>query len=86
MHDENRDRIRRYLVETFLDGDPRGLEDDTDLIATGLLDSLSTVKLVQFLEQEFDRELDPSRITAASLRNVTAIADLIGSSAVAEDE
>ena len=86
MHDEIATRIRQYLVETVLDGDPRGLEDDTDIIAAGMLDSLSTVKLVQFLEQEFDRKLDPSRITAASLRSVTAIADLIGSSAVAEDE
>ena len=86
MNDENRDRIRQYLVETHLDGDPRGLEDDTDLFAAGLLDSLATVKLVRFLEQEFDRKLDTSRITAASLRSVTAIAELIGSSAVGEDE
>lgn len=86
MQDGNRDRIRHYLVQTLLNGDARGLDDDTDLIAAGLLDSLTTVKLVQFLEQEFGTKLDLSRITPASLRTVSALADLVGRSAVREDE
>lgn len=86
MHDTNRDRIRQYLVQNLLDGDPRGLDDDTDLVAAGLLDSLATLKLVQFLEQEFDTKLDLSRINPASLRTVSALADLVGGSAVGEDE
>ena len=86
MRAETRDRIRQYLVETILSGDPRGLDDHTDLIATGLLDSFAIIELVRFLEREFDRKLDPSHIDAESLRNVTVIADLVCGSTVGEDE
>jgi len=47
-------KIRDYLLDEFLAGeDPAQLKDDTPLISSGVLDSISTLKLVAFLEQQF---------------------------------
>jgi acyl carrier protein len=69
--------IRKYIVESWLNGDERGLKDDTDLQEAGLLDSLTTLALVAFLEESFKVQLDPGDINAETFRTVNAIAALV---------
>jgi acyl carrier protein len=71
--------IRKYIVESWLNGDERGLQDDTDLQEAGLLDSLTTLALVAFLEESFKVQLDPADINAETFRTVDAIGALVGS-------
>ena len=53
--DDIRRSIHAYILNEFLPGeDPDELTDDTPLITGGVLDSISTLKLVSFLEDRFE--------------------------------
>jgi acyl carrier protein len=46
--------IREFILREFLhDENPDELTSTTELISTGILDSLATLKLVTFLEETF---------------------------------
>ena len=51
--------------------------DDTDLLASGLLDSFDIVNLVSQLEETFTVELEPTDIVPENFRTVAAIAALM---------
>jgi acyl carrier protein len=69
--------IRKFIVGTWLSGDDRGLLDDTNLQDSGLLDSLTTLSLISFLEESFAIQLDPSDVNADTFSTVDAIASLV---------
>jgi acyl carrier protein len=70
--------VKAFILEKFLPGeDARNLSDDTELKESGILDSLSTLKLVTFLEERFNVELEASDLDAANLSSVASIASLI---------
>jgi methoxymalonate biosynthesis acyl carrier protein len=69
--------IREYIVSSWLNGDHRGLKDDTDLQESGLLDSLTTLSLVSFLEESFKIQLDPGDINAEAFRTLDAVSALV---------
>jgi acyl carrier protein len=69
--------IHEQIVTTWLNGDDRGFDDDTDLQGTGILDSFSTLSLVAFIDDTFKVQLDPVDINAETFKNVTTIADLV---------
>jgi acyl carrier protein len=69
--------IREFIVSSWLNGDQRGLTDDTDLQESGLLDSLTTLSLVAFLEQSFKILLDPADINAEAFRTLDAVTALV---------
>lgn len=50
---------------------------DTDLIQTGLLDSMLVMDLVRFVESQFSIELDPADIAPRNLRTVAAMAECV---------
>lgn len=51
--------------------------DDTDLLAAGLLDSFDIVNLVSQLEDTFGIEIDPRYIVPENFRTISAIAVLM---------
>ncbi len=69
--------IRDHIVETWLNGDGRGLDDDTDLQQTGVLDSFSTLALVAFLDETFSVQIEPSDINGQTFHSVDTIAKLV---------
>jgi acyl carrier protein len=72
------DTVKAYILEQFLPGeDPDELTTDTPLMTTGILDSLATLKLVTFLEQEFDITIEAHEADAANLNTLDLIANLI---------
>ena len=72
--------VRSYLLENVLPGeDPGNLLDDTELKESGILDSLSTLKLVSFLEQQYQVEFEASDLEPANLASIAAIARLVES-------
>lgn len=51
--------VKGFILERFLPGeDPRLLMPTTELIRSGILDSLATLELVTFLEERFGIELE----------------------------
>jgi acyl carrier protein len=69
--------IHEQIVTTWLNGDDRGFDDDTDLQGTGILDSFSTLSLVAFIDDTFEVQLDPVDINAETFKSVTTIAELV---------
>jgi acyl carrier protein len=69
--------IREHIVSTWLNGDSRGFDDDTDLQQAGILDSFSTLALVNFLDETFSVELDPADINAETFKSVSTVAQLV---------
>lgn len=72
--------IRDFILREFLpDEDPGHLRADTPLITGGILDSIATVKLVVFLEQEFKVEVLPHEASADNLETIELISALVRS-------
>jgi len=54
-----KDAIRQFVVSKYLPGEsPENLKDDTPLRTSGILDSLSTLGLVNFVEERFGVSLE----------------------------
>ncbi len=77
MEAQVRTDIREYIVATWLSGDGRGFDDDSDLQQNGILDSFSTLVLVAFLDERFKVQLDPPDINAATFQSVATVARLV---------
>jgi acyl carrier protein len=72
--------IRSYLLREFLPGeDPANLADATPLMTTGILDSLATLKLIGFLEQQFGIAIEAHEADAEHLNTIEQIAQLVRS-------
>jgi acyl carrier protein len=73
-----REVVRGFILEHFLPGeDPKNLTDQTELKESGILDSLSTLKLVSFLEEEFTIELEANDLEAGNLATVANIETMV---------
>lgn len=72
--DETTAKIKGFIVEEFMPDVPvEELEDDYDLLTNGVVDSLGLLKVVAWLEDEFDIAVDESELGPESFRTVAAI-------------
>jgi len=79
-NDGIRQTIKDYILAEFLPGEnPAELTDSTPLITGGILDSLATVKLVVFLEQRFNVEIQAHETMVDYLNTIADIAQLVRS-------
>lgn len=70
-------QLMKYIVEERLDGDASGVDASTPLLAWGLLDSLSVVELLAFIEDRFAVAVPPELVTASNLETLAAISNLV---------
>jgi acyl carrier protein len=76
--DEIRDAVREYILTEILPGeDPSALTDDTPLITGGILDSISSVKIVSHLEERFGVRFEAHEVSADYLDTVALIVDTV---------
>jgi acyl carrier protein len=70
--------VKAFVLENFLPGeDPENLTSDTPLITGGILDSIGTLKLVVFLENQFGITLEAHEASADHLDTLESIDKLI---------
>lgn len=70
--------IERRVEEIFLTELRVEVPDrDTDVIDTGLVDSLTLVQLLSILEREFEVRIDLEELDLDDFRSVSSIADLL---------
>jgi acyl carrier protein len=71
--------IERKLVDYLTDcaAPPHGSDVETDLISSGILDSLTLVDLVLYIQSEFDAILGPADVTPGNFRSVAQLARLV---------
>lgn len=76
--DEIQAAVHDYLLKTFLPGeDPAELTGRTPLITGGVLDSISTLKLVVFLEERFGITVEPHEAGVDQLDTIDQIGHLV---------
>ena len=72
--------IKTYILDEFLPGeDPTKLTPTTPLMSSGILDSIATLKLITFLEQEFDVNVKAHEADEEHLNTLNAICELVDS-------
>ncbi len=78
-NDQIKDQIRKYILENIVQDDSKELKNDTLLISGGVIDSISTLKMVGFLENSFGFEFKPHEVDRENLDSIDLIADFVAS-------
>lgn len=71
-------KIKQFIVDEFMPDVPaEELASDFDLLTGGVVDSLGLLKVVAWLEAEYDIGVDESELGPESFRTVNAIREYI---------
>lgn len=72
------DTIRTFILTRYLPGEsPANLTDDTPLRSSGILDSLSTLALISFLEEEYKIEVEAHETDVDNFDRIRDIAAFV---------
>jgi acyl carrier protein len=75
---EIKNALREFIAANYLPGEsPENLKDDTPLRTSGVLDSLSTLALVSFVEERFGVSLEAHETGIENFDRIEDIAALI---------
>jgi acyl carrier protein len=70
--------VKGYILKEFLPGEnPAELTDTTPLITGGILDSLATIRLVAFLEEQYPIQIEPHETMIDYMNTISDIAQLV---------
>lgn len=76
--DNIKEEIRQYILSEFLPGEkPSNLGDDTPLRTSGILDSVSTLRVVSFVEERYGIEVEAHEAGVENFDTITAIATFV---------
>jgi acyl carrier protein len=75
-----KEEIRQYILEEFLPGEkPANLQDDTPLRTSGILDSVATLKVVTFVEENYGIEVEAHEAGVENFDTINSIATFVES-------
>ena len=70
--------VKAYILDELLPGeDPAQLNDTVQLVKSGILDSIATLKLVAFLEERFNIELQAHEINLDNFNTIPEIVAIV---------
>ncbi len=69
--------IRSFVVENFLFGDDRGLQDDVSFLTSGIVDSTGMNELILFLEENYGIKVEPEEMVPENLDGVSRAAQFV---------
>jgi acyl carrier protein len=76
--DQIKDAVRAYIAQQFLAGEsPDNITDDTELVTTGVLDSLASLNLVSWLEEKFAVNIEAHEVDVDHLNTLDLITDMV---------
>ena len=75
---ETRDKIRAFIIESFLFGNDEGLKDDSSFLGEGIIDSTGILELVSFMEEEFAIEVDDEELIPENLDSIDNVVSYLG--------
>ena len=72
--------VKDFILENFLPGEsPEALTNTTPLFTTGLLDSIASLQLVTFLEDQFGIKVAAHEVVSDNLNTLDSIAGFVRS-------
>lgn len=69
--------IRQFIQESFPDVEQRSLDDTKALLASEIVDSLGIIKIITFIEEEFDIMVEDEDILPKNFQSISAIVNLV---------
>ena len=73
-----KERLARYIASDILNESDRVIGDDEDLLASGLLDSLSVMSVIHFIEQDLGIDVPAEDVTIENFVSLRAIDAYLG--------
>ena len=74
------DCIKDFILASLpLGEDAADFDEKTELLTSGLLDSLATLRLITYIEEQFDMEIEPEEADETYLDTIEAIVSLVQS-------
>ena len=71
------DRIRDFLDQELKIADARSVDPDLPLVQNGILDSIELLRVVAYLEKEFDLTVADTEVVPSNLRSLSAMARFV---------
>ncbi|MEV8633168.1 acyl carrier protein [Streptosporangium sp. NPDC051023] len=71
------DVLRKYLEERILDASDVEIELDTPLLEWGILNSLTTTRLVGFIREQFGIEIPVEEMVGGNFKDLLSISRLV---------
>jgi acyl carrier protein len=82
--DNIKEDLRQYILSEFLPGEKASnLGDDTPLRTSGILDSVSTLKVVDFVEEHYGITIEAHEASVENFDSINSIAAFIESKRLA---
>jgi acyl carrier protein len=72
-----RDEIKSYITGKIAKSDSAIISNDTKLISGGIMDSITTLQMVDHLEKTYKIEILPHEVDRDNLDTVELIADFV---------
>jgi acyl carrier protein len=69
--------IRSFVANWFRDGKEDGLEEDTPLVTSGIVDSAGVIEVVQFLEKQFRVSVGDTDVSLANCNTLRGLTELV---------
>ena len=69
--------LKNYITAELLDGQGSDLELTTPLLELGIIDSISTLRIVQFMESKFDIEVPANELKAENMSSINNMSKMI---------
>ncbi|MBC8440638.1 MAG: acyl carrier protein [Deltaproteobacteria bacterium] len=75
--DTTKETIRKFMIENFLFGEDTDLKDDTSFLEEGIIDSTGVLELIEFLEEEFNIQIDDEDLVPENLDSLNNLEQFI---------
>jgi len=75
--DKTKQKIKEFIIENFLFGEESDLNDDTSFLEEGIIDSTGVLELIEFLEEEFEIEIDDEDMIPENLDSLNNLEKFI---------
>jgi acyl carrier protein len=69
--------LKAFIVNELLDGEDADFNEFTPLLEWGIIDSISMVRLLVFVDSQFGINVDQAAVTAPDVMNLAAFANLL---------
>ncbi|MGD8212424.1 MAG: acyl carrier protein [Desulfobacterales bacterium] len=71
-------KLKQYMTKELLaDQDDIDIQEDDNLLLSGLIDSLGIMRLITFIEQEFQVKVQPEDVTIENFSTIKIISDYL---------
>lgn len=76
--DNAKEKIKDFIIENFLYGEKIKLKEDTSFLEEGIIDSTGVLELIEYLEEEFDIEIQDEDMIPENLDSLGNLEKFIG--------